>query len=425
MLSFRVSGFNDGDSMSEREFDIVLMGATGFTGRLVAEHLVRRHGVGGQLKWALAGRSREKLEKIRIELGEMAAGLPLIVADSHDRASLDAMVQRTRVVCTTVGPYALHGSDLVAACAANGTDYCDLSGEVPWMRRMLDAHADAAAKSGARIVHCCGFDSIPSDMGVWFLQKQAQERFGKPLARVRMRVKAAKGGLSGGTYASMLNIVEEARRDKSVARVLKNPYALCPPDSREGERQPYVSKSSYDPAFEVWTAPFVMAAINTRVVLKSNALSGHGYGKDFRYDEAVMTGRGFSGRMKATTVSLGMGAFALGAALGPTRALLKKLVLPKPGEGPSAEAREAGFFKIAIDGRNEAGEESLRVSVSGDRDPGYGSTSKMLGETALALALDLSADDCPGGIWTPSTALGDKLLERLERHAGLEFKLIE
>lgn len=410
--------------MSEREFDIVLMGATGFTGRLVAEHLLRRHGVGGEIKWALAGRSREKLEQIRIKLGETAAGLPLVVADSHDRASLDAMVQRTRVVCTTVGPYALYGSDLVAACAENGTDYCDLSGEVPWMRRMLDEHADAARRSGARIVHCCGFDSIPSDMGVWFLQRQAAERFGKPLSRVRMRVKAAKGGLSGGTYASMLNIVEEARRDKDVARILKNPYALCPPEVREGERQPSVSKASFDPAFGVWTAPFIMAAINTRVVLKANALSGHSYGKDFRYDEAVMTGRGFSGRMKASLVSLGMGSFAVGAALGPTRWLLKKMVLPKPGEGPSAEQREAGFFKIVIDGRNEGEDQSLRVSVSGDRDPGYGSTSKMLGETALALARDLPADACAGGIWTPSTALGENLLKRLQHHAGLKFEVL-
>lgn len=411
--------------MSEREFDVVLMGATGFTGRLVAEHLLRRHGYGGELKWALAGRSLDKLEQIRIELGEAAAGLPLIVADSHDRQSLDAMVERTRVVCTTVGPYALHGADLVAACAENGTDYCDLSGEVPWMRRMLDAHAGAAEKSGARIVHCCGFDSIPSDMGVWFLQKQAVECFGEPVPRVRMRVKAAKGGLSGGTYASMLNIVAEARRDSEVARVLKNPYALCPPESREGERQPYVSKASYDPAFDVWTAPFIMAAINTRVVLKANALSGHSYGKDFRYDEAVMTGRGFSGRMKATGVSLGMGAFALGAAFGPTRALLNRMVLPAPGEGPSAEAREAGFFKIAIDGRDTDGERPVRVAVSGDRDPGYGSTSKMIGETALALARDLPADACPGGMWTPSTALGETLLERLQAHAGLKFEVLD
>lgn len=411
--------------MSAREFDIVLMGATGFTGRLVAEHLVRRHGVGGQLKWALAGRSRERLETIRIELGEAAAGLPLITADSHDRESLDEMVQRTRVVCSTVGPYALHGSELVAACAASGTDYCDLAGEVPWMRRMLDAHADAAASSGARIVHCCGFDSIPSDMGVWFLQREANKRLGQPLSHVRMRVKAAKGGLSGGTYASMLNIVEEARRDREVARLLKNPYALCPPGAREGERQPYVSSATRDPVFKVWIAPFVMAAINTRVVLKSNAMSGFAYGEDFRYEEAIMTGRGFSGRMKATTVSLFMGAFALGAALAPTRALLKKMVLPKPGEGPSPQERESGFFRIVFDGRNEGAGQSLQVTVAGDRDPGYGCTSRMLGETALALALDLPAEACPGGIWTPSTALGEKLLERLEAHAGMTFEVLE
>jgi short subunit dehydrogenase-like uncharacterized protein len=290
---------------------------------------------------------------------------------------------------------------------------------------MLDQHAAAAERSGARIVHCCGFDSIPSDMGVWFLQQQAVERFGKPLGRVRMRVKAAKGGLSGGTYASMLNIVEEARRDKEVARVLKNPYALCPAEAREGPRQPYVSSATHDPVFDVWTAPFVMAAINTRVVLKANALSEYSYGREFRYDEAVMTGRGLSGRMKAITVSMGLGAFALGAALAPTRAVLKKMVLPKPGEGPSAQAREAGFFRIAIDGRNGDEGESLRVSVGGDRDPGYGSTSKMLGETALALALDLPGDACPGGMWTPSTALGERLLERLREHAGLTFEVLE
>lgn len=411
--------------MSEREFDVVLMGATGFTGRLVAEHLLRRHGVAGELSWALAGRSRERLEQVRQGLGTSANDLPLIVGDSHDRESLDALVARTRVVCTTVGPYALHGSELVAACAESGTDYCDLSGEVPWMRRMLDEHGEAAANSGARIVHCCGFDSIPSDMGVWFLQQHARERFGTPLERVRMRVKAAKGGLSGGTYASMLNIVEQARRNKEVARILKDPYALCPPQAREGERQPYVASADYDPVFEMWTAPFIMAAINTRVVLKANALSDFAYGRDFRYDEAVMTGRGFSGRMKAVSVSLGMGAFALGAALGPTRSLLNKLVLPRPGEGPSPEQREAGFFKIVIDGRNEGDDRSLRVSVSGDRDPGYGSTSKMIGETAVALARDLAPEDCPGGIWTPSTALGERLLGRLQRYAGLKFELVE
>jgi short subunit dehydrogenase-like uncharacterized protein len=397
------------------------MGATGFTGRLVAEHLLARHGTHGDLRWALAGRNQARLEEVRAGLGENAAGLPLITADSHDRASLDSLVQKTRVVCTTVGPYALHGSELVAACCEHGTDYCDLSGEVPWMRNMIDRYAEAAEKSGARIVHCCGFDSIPSDLGVWFLQNAAREKFGKPLERVRLRVKAAKGGLSGGTFASMLNIVEESRRDAETARVLKNPFALCPPDARKGPRQPYVSGPKFDAAIGSWMAPFIMAAINTRVVHRANALQDYAYGKGFRYDEAVLTGKGIGGRAKATMVSLGMGAFALGSAMGPTRALLKKMVLPKPGEGPSPEQREAGFFNIAVEGRTAEGQ-SLQARVKGDRDPGYGSTSKMIGEAALCLACDIG-DEIAGGFWTPATALDGKLMERLEAHAGVTFRL--
>ena len=404
-----------------REFDLVLMGATGFTGRLVAEHLLARHGADGELKWALAGRNQAKLEEIRTGLGDGATGLPLITADSHDRESLDALVQRTRVVCTTVGPYTLHGSELVAACCEHGTDYCDLSGEVPWMQKMIDRHAEAAGKSGARIVHCCGFDSIPSDLGVWFLQQAAKEKFGKPLERVRLRVKAAKGGLSGGTFASMLNIVEESRRDPETARVLKNPFALCPSDHRKGPRQPYVSGPKFDAAIGSWMAPFIMAAINTRVVHRANALQDFAYGKGFRYDEAVLTGKGFGGRARATMVSLGMGAFAFGAAMGPTRALLKKMVLPKPGEGPLPEQREAGFFNIIVEGRTSEGE-TLRARVRGDRDPGYGSTSKMIGEAAVCLANDIG-DDVAGGFLTPATALNGKLLERLATHTGVTFEL--
>jgi short subunit dehydrogenase-like uncharacterized protein len=410
--------------MSEaREFDVVLMGATGFTGQLVAEHLLARHGATGSLRWALAGRSREKLERVRDRLGDEARQLALIEADSFDRESLDAVTSRTRVVLTTVGPYALYGSELVAACVEKGTDYCDLSGEVPWMRAMLDRHADAAAASGARIVHCCGFDSVPSDLGVWFLQKHARERFGQPLERVRLRVKAAKGGLSGGTFASMLNIVEQARRDETTAKILKNPYALCPPDARKGPRQPYVNGPRHDPALDAWTAPFIMAAINTRIVHRTNALLDHVYGDEFRYDEAVLTGKGFGGRLKATAVSAGSGAFALGASLGPTRSMLKKLVLPKPGEGPSAEQREAGFFNIVLDGRTADGE-TLRARVTGDRDPGYGATSKMIGEAAACLAQDLG-DDVAGGFWTPAAALDDRLLKRLVEHAGMTFDIVD
>ncbi|HMA98436.1 MAG TPA: saccharopine dehydrogenase NADP-binding domain-containing protein, partial [Wenzhouxiangella sp.] len=235
------------------EFDLVLLGATGFTGQLVAEYLLQRHGVGDAFKWALAGRSQAKLEQVRAGLGEGAKDLPLLVADSHDRTSLDELVARTRAVCSTVGPYALHGSDLVAACAASGTDYCDLTGEVPWMRKMLDAHASAAQASGARLVHCCGFDSIPSDLGVWFLQQEAHTKLGKYMTRVRLGVQALKGKMSGGTAASMLNIIESSRSDPEVARIVKNPYAICPEDYRKGPKQPYVSGPKFDDSLGSWT----------------------------------------------------------------------------------------------------------------------------------------------------------------------------
>ncbi len=407
---------------NDKEFDLVLLGATGFTGRLVAEYLLGRHGADGELKWALAGRDEGKLAALREELG--AGKLPIVVADSHDRASLDALVARTRVVCSTVGPYALYGSELVAACAAAGTDYCDLTGEVPWMRRMLDAHAEAARASGARIVHCCGFDSIPSDIGVWFIQREAMARLGAPLKRVRLRVERMRGMMSGGTAASMLNIITESRRDKEVGKLARNPYALCPPDARDGVRQPYVNGAVFDPVFEAWAAPFVMAAINTRIVHRSHALLGFPWGKDFRYDEAMLTGKGFAGRRRAWTMSLALGGFALGAALAPTRALLARLVLPKPGEGPSAEAREKGFYRLLIDGRTADGQQ-LRARVIGDRDPGYGSTCKMLGEAAVALAFDIDPVQPAGGFWTPATALAEPLLKRLPEHAGVTFEVIE
>ncbi len=403
-----------------RDFDLILLGATGFTGRLVAEHLLGRHGADQGLKWALAGRSQRRLDEVRQRLGEAAGALELITVDSHDRSALDRLVARTRVVCTTVGPYALHGSELVAACAAAGTDYCDLSGEVPWMRRMLDAHEQAARRSGARIVHCCGFDSIPSDLGVWFIQQQAVQQIAMPLERVRMRVERMRGGLSGGTAASMLHIIEQARGDREIAGFLKNPYVLCPPGQRQGVRQPYSGGPAFDPVVSAWTAPFIMAAINTRVVHRSNALLEYAWGRDFRYDEAVLTGRGLKGRLRATSLALGMGGFAVAASFGPGRALLRRMVLPKPGEGPSAEQRENGLFKLLFQGRAANGR-SLRARVSGDRDPGYGSTARMLGEAAVLLSR--LGTDKPGGFWTPATALAPSLLDTLTAHAGLRFEL--
>lgn len=405
-------------------FDLVLLGATGFTGRLVAEYLLGRHGADGGFKWALAGRSRAKLEAVRSSLGAAAAELPLLLADSHDRASLDALVGQTRAVCSTVGPYALYGSELVAVCAASGTDYCDLTGEVPWMRQMLDAHQARAAETGARLVHCCGFDSIPSDLGVWFLQQQAQRRFGKPMSRVRLGVQSLRGKMSGGTAASMLNIIESSRTDPEVARIAKNPYALCPEAFRKGPRQPYVKGPAFDEDLDAWMAPFVMAAINTRIVHRSHALQGRPWGEDFTYEEAMLTGRGFTGRRRALTWSLMLGGFALGASWGPTRRLMASRVLPKPGEGPSARERERGLFKLLLVGRDEAGHE-IRVRVTGDRDPGYGSTAKMLGEAAYTLATDVAGSSLPGGFWTPSTAMAEPLIKRLVEQAGLTFDLLE
>ncbi|TVQ42911.1 MAG: saccharopine dehydrogenase [Wenzhouxiangella sp.] len=411
-------------SSAKPEFDLVLLGATGFTGRLLAEYLLSRHGADGDLRWALAGRNEDKLKAVRSELGSAAESLPVLTADSHDRASLDALCARTAAICSTVGPYALHGSDLVAACAASGTDYCDLTGEVPWMRRMLDAHEAAARESGARLVHCCGFDSIPSDLGVAFLQRAAVEQLGQPLTKIRMGVERMRGTMSGGTAASMINIIEETRENPEVARVAKNPYALCPEGAREGVRQPYVKGPEYDDGLDSWLSPFVMAAINTRIVHRSHALQGHPWGSDFHYDEAMMTGRGFGGRRRAWGWSLALGGFAVGASLKPTRRLMASRILPKPGEGPSAEQREKGFFRLLFDGRTADGKR-LRARVTGDRDPGYGSTAKMLGEAAFTLATDLPRDAVAGGFWTPSTALGERLEARLVKHAGLTFELVE
>ena len=410
--------------MSKPEFDLVVFGATSFVGKLACAYLLERHGVAGGLAWAAAARSQAKLEALRAELGPAASALTLIAADAADEAALRALCARTRVVASTVGPYALYGEPLLKLCAESGTDYCDLSGETQWIRRMLERYASAAQASGARIVHCCGFDSIPSDFGVWMLQQEAQRRFGAPCARVKMRVKAMRGGASGGTVASILNVVKEAAANPALRKELANPYALCGPGADRGVRQPNVTAAEWDADFGAWCAPFVMAAINTRVVHRSNALQAQAYGADFRYDEAMLAGRGAAGFVRAMSITAGIGGFMLGAALPPTRALLERLVLPAPGEGPSPEAQRKGFFDLRFFGTTASGR-ALRARVTGDRDPGYGSTSKMLGEAGACLALDVPKSARAGGFWTPATALGGPLLERLQAHAGLVFELLE
>lgn len=408
--------------MSEqRPYDVVVWGATGFTGGLVADVLAASRGGETSLKWAIAGRDRKRLEDLRHRLG---ADVGVIVADSHDVESLEATCRQTRVVLSTVGPYALHGSELIAASIATGTDYCDLSGEVPWMRQMLDRHAEAAAASGARLVHCCGFDSIPSDVGCWWLQREAVARFGRPLRRVRARVRRIRGSASGGTVASMLNIIEQAREDKDVARWMANPYALNPDGLRRGVRQSYVSSPRHEPDFDAWAAPFIMAAINSRVVHRSHALLGQPWGADFRYDEAMLTGAGLGGRMRATTITAGLAAFAVGARFGPSRSLMQRLFLPEPGEGPDAEAREAGGFEMLLRGDDDDGR-TLTVRVTGDRDPGYGATSRMISEAAVSLARDEPVAGFEQGFLTPATALGPMLLERLPARAGVRFEVID
>jgi short subunit dehydrogenase-like uncharacterized protein len=408
--------------VSEREFDLIVFGATGFTGTLVAEYLLERYGHRNDLRWAIAGRSQEKLDALKVELGEDAATLETIVVDSADGPALAAMARRTRVVITTVGPYALYGSALVAACVEAGTNYCDLAGEVQWIRKMIDRHHARAEETGARIVHCCGFDSIPMDMGVYFLQQEAQRRHGAFCASIALFVKATRGSASGGTLASMINIVREAREDRNVARILANPYALNPEGEREGPDGRDQQNAAYDEDAGCWTAPFVMAGVNTRVVRRSHALAGYPYGKEFRYREAVMTGKGPGGWLKGSGMTLALGGLVLGISLSPTRRLLQKFFLPSPGEGPGPEAREAGFFNLMQVGKLPDGT-VMRTRITGDRDPGYGSTSKMLAESAVCLA----KDELPsrGGVLTPATAMGDALLRRLRDNAGLTFDVVD
>lgn len=400
-----------------RPYDLILFGASGFTGRLVAKYLYQTYGVGDRLRWAMAGRNPEKLRMIRTQIGN--EDIPILTADSLNADSLDALCAQTRVLCTTVGPYAKYGSEVVAACVRNGTHYCDLTGEVPWIRRMIDLHHEAALTKKLRIVHCCGFDSIPSEMSVLFLQKEAQKRRGQYCKHVKTGVKAASGGLSGGTIASLLNVLAEAERDRSLYKLMFNPYGLNPADAQQGPDRPDLRKVVFDPHFKCWVSPFLMAPINTRIVRRGLALRGNPYGKDFKYDEFTLAGKGFMGKLKGSALTITLG-LLMSAKPG---TLIKKVIqffLPEPGAGPSEKSRENGFWiydsiGILLD------EETLRVRIKGEGDPGYASTSKMLAEAAVCLALD----DLPEqyGVTTPATAMGEKLLNRLQANAQLRFSL--
>jgi len=380
-----------------REFEVIVFGATGYTGRLVAEHLLKTYGAAGDLSWAIAGRSEAKLKEVRGLIGAPAS-LPLIVADADDPASLQAMVSRTHVLVTTAGPYQLYGTPVVAACAAAGTDYVDLTGESHWVAAMLGEHDAAAKASGARIVFSCGFDSIPFDLGVHFVQQRATEVFGAPAPRVRGRVRGVSGGPSGGTLASGAATRAAIEANPSIAALRANPFALTP--GFEGPAQPE-EKVYQDEVTGSWVAPFIMSKTNTKTVHRSNFLMGHPWGRDLRYDELLMIA---APPEDGESPTLG---FKMNSAL-------------KPGEGPSREERETGFYDVlfiaeAADGR------TVRTAVKGDMDPGYGSTSRMLGESAVCLARDVPRSVTAGGCWTTASAMAEPLIKRLQASAGITF----
>jgi short subunit dehydrogenase-like uncharacterized protein len=386
------------------KFDIVVYGATGFTGQLVAEYLAAHYAGTDAPKWAMAGRSLDKLAFVRDAIGA-PSDTALIVADAGDPASLKAMVDQTRSVLTTVGPYQFYGSELVAACAGSGTDYLDLCGEPLWMRQMIDAHEATAKSSGARIMFSCGFDTLPFELGVFRAQEEAKKVFGAPTSRVKGRVREMRGRFSGGTAASAKATFAAVAQDLSLVALLKNPFALTP--GFEGPKQPPGNRPVIDPDLDSWTAPFAMALVNTRNIHRSNFLMGFPYGRDFVYDEMVLTGKGEQGEANARLVVA-----ANTEKTGPD--------VLKPGEGPSKEERESGLYDLLFVSIGEDGRQ-VRAAVRGDRDPGYGSTSKMISECAICLLRD--TPDVPAGIWTPGAAMGHRLIKRLVDHAGLTFEV--
>jgi len=409
----------------KREFDIVLWGATGAAGRRVAHHLADRIG-GRGLNWAIGGRNHAKLKAVRETLPGAGSAAEILIGDSHDRTFLDAMAARTAVIVSTVGPFALYGTELLEACVRNGTHYCDLTGEVHWMRAMIDAHQAEAQETGARIVHACGHDSIPSDLGVQFLQEAAMQRHGEPCKRVATRITKMKGGFSGGTAASFLNAMEVREKDPGFGALSADPYALCPEGERQGldgpdEMMPL--SVTYDQDMKAWTNPYFMAPMNAKVVRRTNALLDYPYGRDFSYAETAMTTGGLGGWWAAMRYALFGRAFLIAMAIPATRRLLKRHVLPKSGEGPSAETREKGYYELIQVGEMPDGA-ILKARITGQGDPAIESTSRMLVEAGLCLAEDADRIGVGGGFWTPASALGPLLRDRVSEHAGLKFELL-
>lgn len=437
MVNDMVNDTDNQHDTSKRPYAVVLYGATSFVGQITAHYLAQflsnkksaDDSEKSAVTWAIAGRDKEKLEKLQSELSkaqnneETDKKVDIIIANSDDDTSLDEMTKQTQVIISTVGPYLKYGEPLIKSCVNNGTDYVDLTGEAIFIKDMMDKYQAKAQQTGARIVNSCGFDSIPSDLGVYFTQQQAEAKFNQQCDVIHMRVKAAKGGLSGGTIASMATIFEEVGKDKARRKQVANPYLLNDDTDAPNVRQDNVSKPEYDSEHQRWLAPFVMASINTRIVHRSNQLLGYEYGRDFKYDEAMWMKDGVKGQLSSYAMSAGLLGFATAMMIKPSRELLSKHVLPKSGSGPSKSEQENGYFDIRFFGETSE-KDSISTKVTGDKDPGYGSTSRMLAQSALCLAQDVTKAEVAGGFWTPAAAMGNKLLTRLEEHAGLSFAVV-
>ena len=382
--------------MSAKEYDLIVFGATSFTGKLVVEYLNERYS--GKLKWAIAARNHERIEAVK---NELSIDVPSLILDSSNMEDIEKAMKMTRLILTTVGPYQLYGNDILAMCAKHGVDYVDLSGEPGWMHDM-QKHIAEAKESGARIVHSCGFDSIPSDLGVLYLQNLAKEKFDKPVEHIKCRVRSMKGEFSGGTAASLQATMSKLRENPDLFNILIDPFCLC--EGFKGPDQPRDNKPYHDDVTNEWVAPFFMAAINTKNVHRSNTMMGHPYGKDFLYDEMFSAGPGDEGQKIAQAI----------AAYNP----LMGENVPKPGEGPSKESRDSGNYDMLFVGVDH-GEIKVSVSVKGEGDPGHSSTSKMIAESALCLLFD--CPDLEGGIYTTAPAMGEKLISRLEENNVMHF----
>lgn len=409
-------------SDSDRQYDIVVWGATGVAGRLVTEHLTERYSP-ETISLAIGGRNEERLRDVETQLtaeNEQWAEIPIELGDATDPESLHVLAAQTSVVCTTVGPYTDYGTPLVEACIENGTDYCDLTGEINWVREMIDRYHDDAVAAGTRIVHSCGFDSIPADIGTLLVQSHAIAEFGEPCDLVRIYLEDGRGEVSGGTLASGARLFEEASKDPVSRQALRDPYSLAPPGERSGVDTAEQRWARRDSLRSVWTAPSPMAVINERVIRRSNALLDYPWGREFRCKEVISTGPGLGGAAAANAIASGISLGRIGMSVGPIREGLQQFVFPEQGDGPTSEETESGYFTIGLLGRgtNADGPFLVEATVAADRDPGYGATAIMLGESAMCLATGEVDSPLSGGILTPASGIGEPLIERL-RAAGM------